>query len=209
MEGQSEKSLPELLNEFLQSSKRIEEKFDTFSEHKDQILSGFLEAEKGLSEKTQELRALSESIGRDISKEYQQNRESTRQLFEQQSLHLKSLSFNLSDKDRSSLQRAEELFKKWWKLPVLVSCASIVLLLISSYLTYTYYKESVRAKQEVRAEFLSQTKAKGMILVEEPAWNNLVEKQRVVEAWRKKKTKESKSLDDFIEGFETFKKTGK
>lgn len=61
----------------------------------------------------------------------------------------------------------------------------------------------------VRAEFLSQTKAKGMILVEEPTWNNLVEKQRVVEALRKKKTKESKSLDDFIEGFETFKKTGK
>ena len=51
--------------------------------------------------------------------------------------------------------------------------------------------------------------SKNLIWVEKGEWDKLKDNRELVRIWSEKNPKDSKSLESFIKGYETFKKEGK
>ena len=87
-----------------------------------------------------------------------------------------NVSFNLSEKDRKQLQKADGVLQKWWKFPVLISVGSLLISLLLGFLAVKFYSSSVKSKEEIneiwrakklravgmkRAEMLKEAAEKG------------------------------------------------
>lgn len=120
-----------------------------------------------------------------------------------------NVSFNLSEKDRKQLQKADGVLQKWWKFPVLISVVSLLISLLLGFLAVKFYSSSVKSKEEIKGDIAREMQSKNLIWIEKGEWNKLKEDAELVKLWSEKNPKDSKSLESFIKGYETFKKEKK
>ena len=64
-------------------------------------------------------------------------------------------------------------------------------------------------KEEIKTDIAKEMQSKNLIWVEKGEWDKLKDNRELVRIWSEKNPKDSKSLESFIKGYETFKKEGK
>ena len=198
--------LPELLKHILKNAESIQQEVREFNQSKENILEKFENVGLGLEKKSQEIENLSAVINRDISKIYQQERSEIQNLFDGRLQEFNSVSFNLSEKDRKQLQKAEGTLQKWWKFPVIIAGFALLSSLLLGFLAFKFYSESVKSKEEIKGDIAREMQSKNLIWIEKGEIDKLKENAELIKLWSEKNPKDSKSLDSFIKGYETFKK---
>ena len=148
-------------------------------------------------------------INKEISKTFQQEQGEIKKLFDYRLQEFNKVSFSLSDKDKKQLQKADETLKKWWKFPAIISGFALVFAVLTGFLAFKFYKESVKSKEEIKTDIAKEMQSKNLIWVEKGEWDKLKDNRELVRIWSEKNPKDSKSLESFIKGYETFKKEGK
>ena len=159
-----------------------------------------------MESKIEEIKNLTAAINRDISKTYQQERLDTKSFFEGRLQEFNNVSFNLSEKDRKQLQKTDGILQKWWKFPVIISIASLLISVLLGFLAVKFYSESVKSKEELKGDIAKEMHSKNLIWIGKGELDKLKENAELVKLWSEKNPKDSKSLDSFIKGYETFKK---
>ena len=198
--------LPELLKHILKNAESIQQESKQSNENKVEFLQKVQSISLGLDSKIEEIKNLSAVINRDISKIYQQERSEIQNLFDGRLQELNSVSFNLSEKDRKQLQKAEGTLQKWWKFPVIIAGSALLSSLLLGFLAFKFYSESVKSKEEIKGDIAREMQSKNLIWIEKGEIDKLKENAELIKLWSEKNPKDSKSLDSFIKGYETFKK---
>ena len=198
--------LPELLKHILKNAESIQQESKQSNENKVEFLQKVQSISLGLDSKIEEIKNLSAVINRDISKIYQQERSEIQNLFDGRLQELNSVSFNLSEKDRKQLQKAEGTLQKWWKFPVIIAGSALLSSLLLGFLSFKFYSESVKSKEEIKADIAREMQSKNLIWIEKGEIDKLKKNAELVKLWSEKNPKDSKSLDSFIKGYETKKK---
>jgi hypothetical protein len=201
--------LYELLIEIAKSTKRIQKEFQETNESKNSFLNKIEMITLKLDTKIEEIKNLSAVINRDIAKTYQQEKSEMNTFFDSRLQEFSNVSFNLSEKDRKQLQKADGVLQKWWKFPVLISVVSLLISLLLGFLAVKFYSSSVKSKEEIKGDIAREMQSKNLIWIEKGEWNKLKEDAELVKLWSEKNPKDSKSLESFIKGYETFKKEKK
>lgn len=201
--------LPELLKHILKNAESIQQESKQSNESKVEFLQKIKEISLGLDSKIEEIKNLSTVINHNISKTYQQERSEIETLFDGRLQEFNKVSFNLSEKDRKQLQKAEGILQRWWKFPVFIAGFSLLSSLLLGSLAFKFYSESVKSKEEIKGDIAKEMQSKNLIWVEKGEWDKLKDNGELVKIWSEKNPKDSKSLDSFIKGYETFKKKGK
>ena len=99
--------------------------------------------------------------------------------------------------------------KLLWKFPAIISGFALVFAVLTGFLAFKFYKESVKSKEEIKTDIAKEMQSKNLIWVEKGEWDKLKDNRELVRIWSEKNPKDSKSLESFIKGYETFKKEGK
>lgn len=198
--------LPELLKHIVKNTESIQKESQELNNSKNEFLQKVETIGFGLDQKIEEIKNLSAGINRDIAKTYQQEKSEINTFFDGRMQEFSKISFNLSEKDRKQLQKADGLLQKWWKLPIIISVISLLFSILLGFLAVKFYSESVKSKEELKEEIAKEMQAKNLIWIEKGEWNQLKENTELVKLWSEKNPKDSKSLDSFIKGYETFKK---
>lgn len=198
--------LPELLKHILKNAESIQQESKQSNENKIEFLQKVQSISLGLDSKIEEIKNLSAVINRDISKTYQQERLDTKSFFEGRLQEFNNVSFNLSEKDRKQLQKTDGILQKWWKFPVIISIASLLISVLLGFLAVKFYSESVKSKEELKGDIAKEMHSKNLIWIGKGELDKLKENAELVKLWSEKNPKDSKSLDSFIKGYETFKK---
>lgn len=86
---------------------------------------------------------------------------------------------------------------------------SLGLSVFGAYSGMKYYKESVRTKEEIRAQVLQEINQDGNVIVEKSKWDGYVEQSQVLRAWQKSNPRDSESLTNYFKGYQDFKKGNK
>ena len=198
--------LPELLKHILKNAESIQKESRDSNASKNELLQKVEIITLGLEQKIEEIKNLSAGINRDIAKTYQQEKSEMNTFFDSRLQEFSNVSFNLSEKDRKQLQKADGVLQKWWKFPVLISIVSLLISILLGFLAVKFYSSSVKSKEELKEEIAKEMQAKNLIWIEKGEWNQLKKNTELVKLWSEKNPKDSKSLDSFIKGYETFKK---
>jgi hypothetical protein len=115
----------------------------------------------------------------------------------------------ISPEDLKKLESYKDYFKHY--KPVLYISLFVMisgwgLALFGAYSGFKYYKESVRTKEEIRAQVLQEIGNDGNVIVEKAKWDSYVEQSQVLKAWQKSNPKDSESLEIYYKGYQDFKK---
>lgn len=115
----------------------------------------------------------------------------------------------ISPEDLKTLEAYKDYFKHY--KPVLYISLFVMLsgwglAIFGAYSGIKYYKESVRTKEEIRAQVLQEINQGGNVIVEKAKWDSYVEHSQVLRAWQKSNPKDSKSLEVYYKGYQDFKK---
>ena len=201
--------LPELLKHIVKNTESIQKESQELNNSKNEFLQKVETIGFGLDQKIEEIKNLSAVINRDIAKTYQQEKSEMNTFFDSRLQEFSNVSFNLSEKDRKQLQKADGVLQKWWKFPVLISVVSLLISLLLGFLAVKFYSSSVKSKEEIKGDIAREMQSKNLIWIEKGEWNKLKEDAELVKLWSEKNPKDSKSLESFIKGYETFKKEKK
>ena len=158
--------LPELLKHILKNAESIQQESKQSNENKIEFLQKVQSISLGLDSKIEEIKNLSAVINRDISKIYQQERSEIQNLFDGRLQEFNSVSFNLSEKDRKQLQKAEGTLQKWWKFPVIIAGFALLSSLLLGFLAFKFYSESVKSKEEIKGDIAREMQSKNLIWIE-------------------------------------------
>ena len=188
--------LPELLKHILKNAESIQQEVREFNQSKENILEKFENVGLGLEKKSQEIENLSTEINKEISKTFQQEQGEIKKLFDYRLQEFNKVSFSLSDKDKK-------------QFPAIISGFALVFAVLTGFLAFKFYKESVKSKEEIKTDIAKEMQSKNLIWVEKGEWDKLKDNRELVRIWSEKNPKDSKSLESFIKGYETFKKEGK
>lgn len=104
------------------------------------------------------------------------------------------------------MQKTDGILQKWWKFPVIISIASLLISVLLGFLAVKFYSESVKSKEELKGDIAKEMHSKNLIWIGKGELDKLKENAELVKLWSEKNPKDSKSLDSFIKGYETFKK---
>ena len=115
----------------------------------------------------------------------------------------------ISPEDMKKLEAYKDYFKHY--KPVLYISLFVMisgwgLAFFGAYSGMKYYQESVRTKQEIRAQVLQEIESSGKVIVEKSKWDSYVEQSQVLRAWQKSNPKDSESLEIYYKGYQDFKK---
>ena len=201
--------LPELLKHIVKNTESIQKESQELNNSKNEFLQKVETIGFGLDQKIEEMKNLSAVMNRDIAKTYQQEKSEMNTFFDSRLQEFSNVSFNLSEKDRKQLQKADGVLQKWWKFPVLISVVSLLISLLLGFLAVKFYSSSVKSKEEIKGDIAREMQSKNLIWIEKGEWNKLKEDAELVKLWSEKNPKDSKSLESFIKGYETFKREKK
>lgn len=115
----------------------------------------------------------------------------------------------ISPEDLKKLESYKDYFKHYrpvFYISLFVMLSGWGLAIFGAYSGMKYYRESVRTKQEIRAEILQEINQDGNVIVEKSKWDGYVEQSQVLRAWSKSNPKDSKSLEVYYKGYQDFKK---
>lgn len=201
--------LPELLKHIVKNTESIQKESQELNNSKNEFLQKIETIGFSLDQKIEEIKNLSAGINRDIVKTYQQEKSEMNTFFDSRLQEFSNVSFNLSEKDRKQLQKADGVLQKWWKFPVLISIVSLLISILLGFLAVKFYSSSVKSKEEIKGDIAREMQSKNLIWIEKGEWNKLKEDAELVKLWSEKNPKDSKSLESFIKGYETFKREKK
>lgn len=119
------------------------------------------------------------------------------------------IKIGISPEDVKKLESYKDYFKHY--KPVLYTSLFVMLSgwglgIFGAYSGIKWYKESVRTKQEIRAQVLQEIGRDGNIIVEKAKWEGYVEQSQVLKAWQKSNPKDSESLEIYYKGYQDFKR---
>lgn len=119
------------------------------------------------------------------------------------------IKIGISPEDVKKLESYKDYFKHY--KPVLYTSLFVMLsgwglAIFGAYSGIKWYKESVRTKQEIRAQVLQEIGRDGNIIVEKAKWEGYVEQSQVLKAWQKSNPKDSESLEIYYKGYQDFKR---
>lgn len=119
------------------------------------------------------------------------------------------IKIGISPEDVKKLESYKDYFKHY--KPVLYTSLFVMLSgwglgIFGAYSGIKWYKESVRTKQEIRAQVLQEIGKDGNIIVEKAKWEGYVEQSQVLRAWQKSNPKDSESLEIYYKGYQDFKR---
>lgn len=116
---------------------------------------------------------------------------------------------NISPEDMKKLESYKDYFKHY--KPFLYTSLFVMLSgwglgIFGAYSGIKWYKESVRTKQEIRAQVFQEIGNEGNVIVEKAKWDSYVEQSQVLRAWQKSNPKDSESLEIYYKGYQDFKR---
>ena len=116
---------------------------------------------------------------------------------------------NISPEDMKKLESYKDYFKHY--KPFLYTSLFVMLSgwglgIFGAYSGIKWYKESVRTKQEIRAQVFQEIGNDGNVIVEKAKWDSYVEQSQVLRAWQKSNPKDSESLEIYYKGYQDFKR---
>jgi hypothetical protein len=119
------------------------------------------------------------------------------------------IKIGISPEDVKKLESYKDYFKHY--KPILYTSLFVMLSgwglgIFGAYSGIKWYKESVRTKQEIRAQVLQEIGKDGNIIVEKAKWEGYVEQSQVLRAWQKSNPKDSESLEIYYKGYQDFKR---
>ena len=122
------------------------------------------------------------------------------------------IKIGISPEDVKKLESYKDYFKHY--KPALYTSLFVMLSgwglgIFGAYSGIKWYKESVRTKQEIRAQVLQEIGKDGNIIVEKAKWEGYVEQSQVLRAWQKSNPKDSESLEIYYKGYQDFKREKK
>lgn len=197
------------LETIISGNEEIKLQQQKISQNQEQILQSFSGKENQLKQESSELENLSKKISADIQLESRENLTKIQNLFDTEHEKLKSVEFKISGQDRNLINRIERIFQQYWKLPVIVATISLLMAGLTSFLAVRFYSESVKSREELKQDLAMELKATNKIIVDKKQWDKYSERERLIELWSQENPKDSKSLNDFIVGYEVFKKNNK
>lgn len=197
------------LETIISGNEEIKLQQQKISQDQAQILQGFSEKENQLKKESSELENLSQKISEDIQSGSIENLTKIQNLFDTEHEKLKSVEFKISGQDRNLLNKIERIFQQYWKLPVIVAAISLLTAGLTSFLAIRFYSESVKSREELKQDLALELKATNKTIVDKKQWDKYSERERLIELWSQENPKDSKSLNDFIVGYEVFKKNNK
>ena len=197
------------LETIISGNEEIKLQQQKISQNQEQILRGISEKENRLEKESAALENLSKKISADIQSGSRENLEKIQNLFNTEHEKLKSVEFKISGQDRNLINRIDRIFQQYWKLPVIVATISLLMAGLTSFLAVRFYSESVKSREELKQDLAMELKATNKIIVDKKQWDKYSERERLIELWSQENPKDSKSLNDFIVGYEVFKKNNK
>lgn len=197
------------LETIISGNEEIKLQQQKISQNQEQILQSFSGKENQLKQESSELENLSKKISADIQLESRENLTKIQNLFDTEHEKLKSVEFKISGQDRNLINRIDRIFQQYWKLPVIVATISLLMAGLTSFLAVRFYSESVKSREELKQDLAMELKATNKIIVDKKQWDKYSERERLIELWSQENPKDSKSLNDFIVGYEVFKKNNK
>ena len=203
------KPLLAALETIISGNEEIKLQKKKISQNQEQILQSFSGKENQLKQESSELENLSKKISADIQLESRENLTKIQNLFDTEHEKLKSVEFKISGQDRNLINRIDRIFQQYWKLPVIVATISLLMAGLTSFLAVRFYSESVKSREELKQDLAMELKATNKIIVDKKQWDKYSERERLIELWSQENPKDSKSLNDFIVGYEVFKKNNK
>ncbi|KNB61901.1 MULTISPECIES: hypothetical protein [Chryseobacterium] len=122
---------------------------------------------------------------------------------------ISDIRINVSPEDIKKMEAYKDYFKHYkpifWGSVFILFC-SLGLAVFGASSGMKYYQESVRTKQEIRAQVLQEIESSGKVIVEKSKWDSYVEQSQVLRAWQKSNPKDSESLEIYYKGYQDFKK---
>lgn len=118
----------------------------------------------------------------------------------------------ISPEDLKKLESYKDYFKHYKPVffcSLFILVCSLGLSVFGAYSGMKYYKESVRTKEEIRAQVLQEINQDGNVIVEKSKWDGYVEQSQVLRAWQKSNPRDSESLTNYFKGYQDFKKGNK
>ena len=190
--------LLELFQKIEAGNSKILEKFQEFSENHSNLTSQIATMKK-----------LGEVINIDIAQTYQINKSSFIKELEGSLDKTKNITLSLSERDDKRMNKMENLFTRFWKVPIWIGTICTLMAGITIFFAIKYYGESVKSKEELKEDIAKEMQSKNLIWIEKGEFNKLNENMKIIKLWSEENPDDSKSLEDFIKGYETFKKEKK
>lgn len=178
----SSNALLELFQKIEVGNSKVLEKFQEFSEN-----------QSNLTNQIATMKKLGEAINIDISQTYQTNRSSFIKEIETSLDKTKNISLSLSEKDERRINKVENIFTRFWKIPIWIGFLSALVAGITTFLAVKFYSESVKGKEQ----FVEDLNKQGYIIAEKKEFEELKYNDGLVKNWAQKNPKDSESLEVF------------
>lgn len=123
--------------------------------------------------------------------------------------NVSGIEVGISPEDLKRLESYKDYFKHY--KPVLYTSLFVMLSgwglgIFGAYSGIKWYKESVRTKQEIRAQVLQEIGNDGNVIVSKEQWENYQFQNEVLKEWKKTNPEDSKSLIDYGNGYKAKQK---
>ncbi|STA63125.1 aldo-keto reductase family protein [Chryseobacterium indoltheticum] len=118
--------------------------------------------------------------------------------------NVSGIEIGISPEDLKKLESYKDYFKHYKPIlyiSLFVMLSGWGLAIFGAYSGMKYYKESVRTKQEIRAQVLHEIGNDGNVIVSKEQWDNYQFQNEVLKAWKKTNPRDSESLINYGNGY--------
>lgn len=102
----------------------------------------------------------------------------------------------------AELQAELEKVKRISRAPIVASLIAGLIMAGTGFLAIKFYGESIKTKQEVRADIERELAEKGNVTVTADDFESQQSREKGIEEWRKANPKDSRSFDEFLRKWE-------
>ena len=198
--GEQKNPLLQTLEGILSGNEEIRDRLGEFSRLQEQLLARLTEKEARLNCESSTLETLSRDISSKIEKKNQENADKLQDVIETGVEKFQKLELGLTENDRGLLDKIENIFRKFWKVPVIISVVSLLVASLATFMALKFYGESVRSKGEVRSDILAGWDRQGKRLVDGDEWNALKNERVIVQSFVRDNKSGGKALVNYRKG---------
>jgi hypothetical protein len=198
--GEQKNPLLQTLEGILSGNEEIRDKLGTFTQIQQQLLSRLIEKETRLDRESAAIERLSKDISSKIVDNNRDNQSRLQEVFDTGLDKFRKIELGLSEKDRSSIEKIENIFRRFWKVPATISVVSLLMAALTTFMALKFYRESIKSKEEVRAEILAGWNSQGKRLVDGDEWSALNNERVIVQSFVRDDKSGGKALVNYRKG---------
>lgn len=198
--GGQKNPLLQILEDIYSGNKEIQEQLGKFTEVHKLLLSRISEKEVQLNQWSKDIENMGSSIATEIDQNNRENTTRLQEILDAGLENFRNVELGITEKDRNSLGKIEDIFKKYWMLPVIICICSLLMAVLTSFMVIKFYRESVKSKGEIRSEILSSWHNQGKILVDGNEWNALKNERVIVRSFVRDNKAGGKALVNYRKG---------